>query len=125
MRKSLLLCICGRGEISRQTVPRLNGVKSAYIGYSLRWPRACTRGTRPFHCARQATPMRTLGLLLVGCLILVPASAAQEPYRSQVTLNAKPEAVSVNLQRTAVIVVDMQNDFAANQDHLSEDGIPT
>ena len=57
--------------------------------------------------------MRTLGPFLVGWLILVAASAAQEPNRSQVTLNAKPEAVSVNLQRTAMIVVDMQNDFAA------------
>ena len=42
----------------------------------------------------------------------LPASAA-EPKNEMVTLDAKPEPIAIDPARSAVIVVDMENDFAA------------
>jgi ureidoacrylate peracid hydrolase len=56
--------------------------------------------------------MRRLWMLAVIGPMLVAVIAAQEAGRN-VTLKAKPEPITLDLQRTAVIVVDMQNDFAA------------
>ena len=41
------------------------------------------------------------------------AASAGEPKSEQVTLDAKPEPIAIEPARTAVIVVDMENDFAA------------
>lgn len=45
-------------------------------------------------------------------LALSTASAAQ-PKSEMVTIDAKPEPIAIDPARTAVIVVDMENDFAA------------
>src|SRR5438876_6820752 len=46
------------------------------------------------------------------CIAFRPASAA-EPKNEIVTLNAKPEPIAIDPARSAVIVVDMENDFVA------------
>jgi ureidoacrylate peracid hydrolase len=46
------------------------------------------------------------------CIVFRPTSAA-EPKTEMVTLEAKPEAIAIDPARSAVIVVDMENDFAA------------
>src|SRR5438128_8279231 len=51
-----------------------------------------------------------LGAELSGELQATPPS---EPKTGSVTLDAKPEPIAVDPARTAVIVVDMENDFAA------------
>ena len=51
-----------------------------------------------------------LGAELSGELQATPPS---EPKTGSVTLEAKPEPIAVDPARTAVIVVDMENDFAA------------
>jgi nicotinamidase-related amidase len=43
--------------------------------------------------------------------------------RALITIDAKPEAVSVDPARTAVIVVDMQNDFGAQGGMFARAGI--
>ena len=46
--------------------------------------------------------------------IALCAASATEPKKSEmVTLDAKPEPIAVDPARTAVVVVDMENDFAA------------
>src|SRR5437899_11114823 len=50
-----------------------------------------------------------LGAELSGELQATPPS---EPKTGSVTLDAKPEPIAVDPARTAVIVVDMENDFA-------------
>ena len=57
--------------------------------------------------------MRTVGVLTIVFAISATVGAAQEPNASQVTLDAKPEPLTLDLRHAAVIVVDMQNDFAA------------
>lgn len=51
-----------------------------------------------------------LGFELSGELQAIPPS---EPKSGLVTLDAKPEPITIDPARTAVIVVDMENDFAA------------
>ena len=46
------------------------------------------------------------------CIALCAASAA-EPKSEMVTLDAKPEPIAIDPARSAVIVVDMENDFVA------------
>src|SRR5207244_7305730 len=46
------------------------------------------------------------------CIAFRPASAA-EPKNEIVTLDAKPEPIAIDPAQAAVIVVDMENDFAA------------
>ena len=51
---------------------------------------------------------------LVGQLhIALSAASAAEPKSEMVTVHAKPEPIAIDTARTAVIVVDMENDFAA------------
>ena len=45
--------------------------------------------------------------------IALCAASAAEPKSEMVTLDAKPDPLAIDLARTAVIVVDMENDFAA------------
>lgn len=57
--------------------------------------------------------MRTAGTLTLILGILAGIGTAQQRNAPQVTLGAKPEPLALDLRHTAVIVVDMQNDFAA------------
>ena len=63
----------------------------------------------------QRVVLRFIVIALVSgefCIAFGAASAA-EPKNEMVTLNAKPEPIAINPARTAVIVVDMENDFVA------------
>ena len=52
-----------------------------------------------------------------------PHSAPNETPRRVATIEARPHAVTFNVERTAVIVVDMQNDFGAEGGMFSRAGI--
>ena len=54
-----------------------------------------------------------MGLVSGQLCIPFRSSSAAEPKNEMVTLNAKPEPIAINPARTAVIVVDMENDFVA------------
>src|SRR5437016_1223832 len=54
-----------------------------------------------------------IGLVSGQLCIAFRSSSAAEPKNEMVTLNAKPEPIAINPARTAVIVVDMENDFVA------------
>src|SRR5712691_10335104 len=54
-----------------------------------------------------------LGLLGTQLGIALHAASAAEPTSGSVTLEAKPEPIAVDPARSAVIVVDMENDFVA------------
>src|SRR5205809_1759798 len=54
-----------------------------------------------------------MGLVSGQLGIAFRSSSAAEPKNEMVTLNAKPEPIAINPARTAVIVVDMENDFVA------------
>ena len=54
-----------------------------------------------------------MGLVSGQLCIAFRSSSAAEPKNEMVTLNAKPESIAINPARTAVIVVDMENDFVA------------
>src|SRR5205809_7333219 len=54
-----------------------------------------------------------MGLVSGQLCIAFRSSSAAEPKNEMVTLNAKPEPITINPARTAVIVVDMENDFVA------------
>lgn len=41
----------------------------------------------------------------------------------EITLDARPQAITVPLQKTAVLVVDMQNDFGVKGGHFQRNGI--
>src|SRR5437870_6889492 len=63
----------------------------------------------------QRVLLRFIVIALVSgefCIAFGAASAA-EPKNEMVTLNAKPEPISIDPVRSAVLVVDMENDFAA------------
>src|SRR5437870_9125040 len=63
----------------------------------------------------QRVLLRFIVIALVSgefCIAFGAASAA-EPKNEMVTLNAKPEPIAIDPARSAVIVVDMENDFAA------------
>src|SRR5438093_2322762 len=54
-----------------------------------------------------------IGLVSGQLCISFRSSSVAEPKNEMVTLNAKPEPITINPARTAVIVVDMENDFVA------------
>src|SRR2546430_17532229 len=63
----------------------------------------------------QRVVLRFIVIALVSgefCIAFGAASAA-EPKSEMVTLDAKPEPIAIDPARSAVIVVDMENDFAA------------
>jgi ureidoacrylate peracid hydrolase len=67
--------------------------------------------------------MGLTGLALAGG---VGSAAAQESKRTParvVTIDARPEAISLDTARTAVIVVDMQNDFGSEGGMLQRVGL--
>jgi ureidoacrylate peracid hydrolase len=54
-----------------------------------------------------------VGLVSGQLFIAFRPTSAAEPKNETVTLDAKPEPIAIDPARTAVIVVDMENDFAA------------
>jgi ureidoacrylate peracid hydrolase len=69
-----------------------------------------------------------LRLIFVGFLvsqlhIAFPAASAAEPKAEMVTLDAKPEPIAIDPARSAVIVVDMENDFAAKGGMFDRAGV--
>ena len=53
----------------------------------------------------------------------LPASGAGEAARASVKLEAKPQPIDLDLSRTAVIVVDMQNDFVSKGGMFDHKGL--
>src|SRR6266705_2675660 len=53
------------------------------------------------------------GFLASQLHIALCAASAAEPKNEIVTLDAKPEPIAIDPAQAAVIVVDMENDFAA------------
>jgi ureidoacrylate peracid hydrolase len=51
------------------------------------------------------------------------ATSPSEPKSEMVTLDAKPEPITIDPTRTAVIVVDMENDFAAKGGMFDRAGV--
>src|SRR5438128_14132 len=73
----------------------------------------------------QRVVLRFIVIALVSgefCIAFGAASAA-EPKNEMVTLNAKPEPIAIDLARSAVIVVDMENDFAAKGGMFDRAGV--
>src|SRR5881392_201564 len=55
--------------------------------------------------------------------IALCAASAAEPKSEMVTLDAKPEPIAIDPAHTAVIVVDMENDFAAKGGMFDRAGV--
>jgi ureidoacrylate peracid hydrolase len=73
----------------------------------------------------QSVVLRFIVVALVRgefCIAFGAASAA-EPKNEMVTLNAKPEPIAIDPARSAVIVVDMENDFAAKGGMFDRAGV--
>jgi len=73
----------------------------------------------------QRVVLRFIVIALVSgefCIAFGAASAA-EPKNEMVTLNAKPEPIAIDPARSAVIVVDMENDFAAKGGMFDRAGV--
>jgi len=73
----------------------------------------------------QRVVLRFIVIALVSgefCIAFGAASAA-EPKNEIVTLNAKPEPIAIDPARSAVIVVDMENDFAAKGGMFDRAGV--
>jgi ureidoacrylate peracid hydrolase len=71
---------------------------------------------------------RTLRLIFFGFLasqlhITLCAASAADPKSGMVTLDAKPEPIGIDPSRTAIIVVDMENDFAAKGGMFDRAGV--
>jgi len=64
-----------------------------------------------------------LGLVGAQLCIAITADCRAEPNGESVTLDAKPEPISIDRARTAVIVVDMENDFVAKGGMFDRAGI--
>src|SRR6266487_4381309 len=61
----------------------------------------------------QRLMLRFIFFGFLGSQFHITLCAAGEPKSEMVTLDAKPEPIAIDPARTAVIVVDMENDFAA------------
>src|SRR5438094_7104275 len=73
----------------------------------------------------QRVVLRFIVIALVSgefCIAFGAASAA-EPKNEMVTLNAKPEPIAIDPARSAVIVVDMENDFVAKGGMFDRAGV--
>jgi ureidoacrylate peracid hydrolase len=62
-----------------------------------------------------------ISLLASKCL--VPDATRGEDMNRTINLNARPQAMTLNLERTAVLVVDMQNDFASKGGMMDRAGV--
>jgi ureidoacrylate peracid hydrolase len=67
--------------------------------------------------------MGLTGLALAGGVSSVAAQESKRTPTRIVTIDAKPEAISIDTARTAVIVVDMQNDFGSEGGMLQRAGL--
>jgi hypothetical protein len=74
--------------------------------------------------------IKTVIVRLVGAVFLsiqvsggLQATLASDSTTGVVTLDAKPEPIAIESARTAVIVVDMENDFAAKGGMFDRAGI--
>jgi nicotinamidase-related amidase len=67
--------------------------------------------------------MRKLVFRLILLPFLVSAASAAEPNAGLITLDAKPEPIAIDPARSAVIVVDMENDFAAKGGMFDRAGV--
>src|SRR5437762_8585948 len=63
------------------------------------------------------------GFLGTQLHIALSTALAAEPKNEMVTLNAKPEPIAIDPARSAVIVVDMENDFAAKGGMFDRAGV--
>src|SRR6266581_3974281 len=63
------------------------------------------------------------GFLARQLHIALCAASAAEPKNEIVTLNAKPEPLAIDPAHTAVIVVDMENDFVAKGGMFDRAGV--
>src|SRR5437899_5082902 len=73
----------------------------------------------------QRVVLRFIVIALVSgefCIAFGAASAA-EPKTEMVTLDAKPEPIAIDPARSAVIVVDMENDFVAKGGMFDRAGV--
>src|SRR5206468_3421538 len=61
--------------------------------------------------------------ILVGQLCFAQACSASGSKREMVSIDAKPESILIDPVRSAVIVVDMENDFAAKGGMFDRAGI--
>src|SRR5438874_8161092 len=61
--------------------------------------------------------------ILVGQLCFAQACSASGSKREMVSIDAKPESILIDPVQTAVIVVDMENDFAAKGGMFDRAGI--
>ena len=64
-----------------------------------------------------------LRIILSALSLVVCTVSAVEPKPEPLTLDAKPEPVAIDPARTAVIVVDMENDFAAKGGMFDRAGV--
>src|SRR6266446_1469108 len=64
-----------------------------------------------------------IGLVSGQLCIAFRSSSAAEPKNEMVMLDAKPEPIAVDPARSAVIVVDMENDFAAKGGMFDRAGV--
>src|SRR5260370_40984736 len=73
----------------------------------------------------QSLMLRFIVFGLVGSRLHIALSAASaaEPNSQMVTLDAKPEPIAIDPARSAVIVVDMENDFAAKGGMFDRAGV--
>jgi ureidoacrylate peracid hydrolase len=62
-------------------------------------------------------------LLFTAALVLAATIAHAQQQASQVELHAQPASVTINSQQTALIVVDMQNDFGGKGGMFDRAGI--
>jgi hypothetical protein len=75
---------------------------------------------RGFIAAGAATSVTTIAAAADDTKTALPGASTGEPVGAGrrksriVSLNAKPERIEIDIAETALIVVDMQNDFAAN-----------
>jgi ureidoacrylate peracid hydrolase len=64
-----------------------------------------------------------LGAVAAAGSTVLRTAAAQAPSGRSVTIEARPEALAIDTARTAVIVVDMQNDFGSEGGMFHRSGI--
>jgi ureidoacrylate peracid hydrolase len=64
-----------------------------------------------------------IGLVGAQFCVAIIANSTAEPKSELVTLGAKPEPIAIDPARSAVIVVDMENDFAAKGGMFDRAGV--
>src|SRR5438445_12991766 len=77
------------------------------------------------NCIMQSLIVRLLVVAVAGAGLsaVLQATPPADPKAGSVTLNAKPEPIAIYPARSAVIVVDMENDFAAKGGMFDRAGV--